>query len=67
MSKMHLQRSGEGKAARTACGRDILRTPMSVKWMTFVTLPDSQVCMRCRTSAYVKLLQRQFLRSMENI
>lgn len=35
MRKMHLDKGGLGMASRTACGRNILRTPLSTNWTEF--------------------------------
>lgn len=48
--QMHLNKSGSGMAAKTACGRNILRTPMSTNWEEFKKeLPEHQ-CAKCAAS-----------------
>ncbi len=49
MHVLHLNKSGSGMASRTACGRNILRTPMSAKWADFKN--DPQQCAKCAASA----------------
>jgi hypothetical protein len=40
--QMHLNKSGSGMALRTACGRNILSTPMSCDWEGFKLTPASK-------------------------
>lgn len=37
-------------AAHTACGRNILRTPMSCNWEGFKATPKDQQCVKCAGS-----------------
>jgi hypothetical protein len=37
-------------AARTACGRNILRTPMSTDWENFKVESPAYRCVKCATS-----------------
>lgn len=53
--QMHLDKSGSGMASVTACGRNILRTPLSVKWAEFKTLPEDQKCAKCAASKQAAL------------
>ena len=48
--QMHLNKSGSGMASKTACGRSILRTPMSVNWAGFLSEPSEFRCIKCATS-----------------
>ena len=48
--QMHLNKSGNGMASRTACGRNILRTPMSCGWIGFKATPAAQQCEKCNES-----------------
>lgn len=57
--QMHLDKSGSGMASRTACGRNILRTPMSTNWTSFKTEPVQYQCMKCRTSKQFELNTRR--------
>ena len=50
--QMHLNKSGSGMASRTACGRNILRTPMSLAWAGFKLTPRDQQCELCACSKY---------------
>ena len=53
--QMHLNKSGSGMAAKTACGRNILRTPTSTSWDDFKTLPEDQKCAKCAASKQAEL------------
>jgi hypothetical protein len=46
-------------AARTACGRNILRTPMSTDWAGFKTEPQQYQCIKCRQSKQFDLNTRR--------
>jgi hypothetical protein len=48
--QMHLNKSGSGMASKTACGRNILRTPMSVNWDGFKQEPTQYRCVKCAAS-----------------
>ena len=52
--QMHLNKSGSGMASRTACGRNILRTPLCCVWSEFTT-PAAQ---QCATSKQAELNAR---------
>ena len=56
--QMHLNKSGSGMAARTACGRNILRTPLSTTWAEFKDLPEEQKCAKCAASKQAALNAR---------
>jgi uncharacterized protein YebE (UPF0316 family) len=43
----HLNKSGYGMASKTACGRNVLRTPMSVNWTEFKQEPIQYRCVKC--------------------
>ena len=55
MRMMHLHKGGAGFAAKTACGRNLLRTPMSAPWVEFKALPEAQQCEKCRKSKQAAL------------
>jgi hypothetical protein len=55
---MHLNKSGAAMTARTACGRNILRTPMSCDWAEFKNLPENQKCEKCAASKQAALNSR---------
>lgn len=57
--QMHLDKGPVGMASRTACGRNILRTPMSTNWAEFQTEPVQFRCIRCNTSAQAEFLRRR--------
>jgi hypothetical protein len=50
MRKVHLNKSGSGMASMTACGRNILRTPMSVNWTDYKQEPLQYRCTKCESS-----------------
>jgi hypothetical protein len=56
--QMHLNKSGSGMASLTACGRNILRTPMSMAWADFRLLPEDQKCAKCAASKQAELNKR---------
>jgi hypothetical protein len=57
--QLHLNKSGSGMAAKTACGRNILRTPMSTNWAGFKTTPISHRCEKCEASKQAALNARR--------
>lgn len=56
--QVHLNKSGSGMSARTACGRNILRTPLSTTWAEFKDLPEDQKCAKCAASKQAALNSR---------
>lgn len=48
--QMHLNKSGNGLSSRTACGRNVMQTPMSVNWEDFKKTPIEYRCVKCETS-----------------
>jgi hypothetical protein len=48
--QMHLDKGPTGMASRTACGRNILRTPMSTNWENFKMEPVAYRCIKCVAS-----------------
>lgn len=50
MRVTHLNKSGSGMSSKTACGRNILRTPISTNWTNFKLLPVAQQCEKCLSS-----------------
>lgn len=48
--QMHLDKGPKGMAARTACGRNILRTAMSTHWEGFKSEPIQYRCIKCAAS-----------------
>lgn len=58
MRKMHLNKSGSGMASKTACGRNLLRTPMSTGWAEFKTERPEHQCDKCAASAQAALNAR---------
>ena len=50
MRKMHLNKGGSGWASQTACGRSMLRTPMSANWADFKKEETQHQCDKCLAS-----------------
>ena len=48
--QMHLNKSGSGFTSRTACGRNILRTPMSTDWENYKMEANAYRCIKCEQS-----------------
>jgi len=59
--QMHLNKSGTGLGAKTACGRNLLRTPMSCAWAQFKATPVEQQCSKCADSKHVAVRNRMDL------
>lgn len=57
--QMHLKKSGSGMASNTACGRNILRSPMCCGWERFKLLPTDQQCEKCAASKQAVLNARR--------
>jgi len=55
--QLHLNKSGSGMASKTACGRNILRTPMSSTWSEFKVATDR--CIKCEGSKQFALNLRR--------
>lgn len=56
MRVMHLNKYGTGMLSRTACGRNILRTPMSGTWSEFKA--DQYQCSLCANSKQASFFKR---------
>jgi hypothetical protein len=56
--QMHLNKGPSGMASKTACGRNILRTPMSANWVEFNLEPENQKCEKCKNSKQAKVNAR---------
>lgn len=55
MRVVHLNKSGAGWTSHTACGRNLLRTPMSANWSDFKQEPLQFRCIKCATSKQFEL------------
>ena len=55
--QLHLNKSGAGMAAMTACGRNILRTPLSANWDDFKV--STYQCIKCTESRQAALNARR--------
>lgn len=61
---MHLHTTGSGMAVKTACGRNILRTPMSTGFSEFLT--SEQPCDKCKASKTFSVLLRKHNAALAN-
>lgn len=50
MRVTHLNKGPAGMASMTACGRNILRTPISVNWNDFKQEAVQHRCIKCAAS-----------------
>lgn len=50
MRVTHLNKGGAGFAFKTACGRNLLRTPISVNWDEFKQESKELQCAKCVAS-----------------
>ena len=57
--QMHLYKGTSGMASRTACGRNILRTPMSTNWAGFLEEKVEYRCIKCSNSKQAEVNARQ--------
>lgn len=58
--QMHLNKSGGmSMASMTACGRNILRTPMSCNWAGFKLTREQERCVKCVASKQAALNARR--------
>jgi hypothetical protein len=55
---LHLNKSGSGMASMTACGRNVLRTPMSVNWADYKNENAAYRCVKCDASKQFALNTR---------
>lgn len=58
MRVTHLNKGGEGWASKTACGRNMLRTPFSINWSDFKKEPTQYRCIKCVASKQFELNTR---------
>jgi len=64
--QMHLNKGPTGMAARTACGRNILRTPMSTDWENFKMEAAAYRCIKCVSSKQFEVNTRMDARKAIN-
>jgi hypothetical protein len=57
--QLHLNKSGVGMTSKTACGRNILRTPISAAWAEFNAAPEHKKCEKCANSKQAALNSRK--------
>ena len=58
--QMHLNSPiGKGMAVKTACGRNILRTPLSTNWQGFLEELEENRCIKCANSKQAELNARR--------
>jgi hypothetical protein len=55
MRVTHLNKGPLGMASMTACGRNILRTPISCNWSDFKQEPVEYRCIKCSDSKQFEL------------
>lgn len=55
MRVTHLNKGGDGWASKTACGRNMLRTPISMNWADFKKEPTEYRCIKCVDSKQFSL------------
>ena len=58
--QVHLNKAGAGMAAKTACGRNILNTPISTNWQEFKNELPTHQCQKCANSKQAALNARNF-------
>jgi len=58
---MHLNKSGSGFSSMTACGRNLLRTPLSTDWEGFKFEHSQYRCVKCEESKQFALNTRRDL------
>jgi hypothetical protein len=56
---MHLNKSGSGFFAKTACGRNVVRTPVSCNWAGFKLTQEDEQCAKCAASKQAELNARR--------
>ena len=57
--QMHLNKAGSKFAAKTACGRNVLRTPVSCNWAGFKLTQEDEQCAKCAASKQAELNARR--------
>jgi len=55
MRVTHLNKSGSGFTSKTACGRNIMRTPISMNWIDYKNEPIQFRCIKCESSKQAEL------------
>ena len=63
----HLNKSGSGWASKTACGRGLLRTPISTDWEGFKNEAAKYQCVKCAASKQAELNARRDLAAWEPV
>ena len=63
MRVMHLDKSGSGWSFKTACGRNMLRTPMSTNWSDFKQEPVQYRCIKCSSSKQFEVNTKMDIRN----
>jgi len=58
MRVLHLNKSGNGLASKTACGRDAVNTPMSANWTEYKAATGAR-CARCEASKQAELNRKR--------
>lgn len=58
MNQIHLDKNSGGMAFTTACGRNILRTPLSSTWAEFKASKPEHRCEKCEASKHAAFLTK---------
>ena len=66
MRVTHLNKSGSGFTSKTACGRNILRTPISLNWTDYKTEPAQYRCIKCESSKQAEVNIRMDAKKLIN-
>jgi hypothetical protein len=66
MRVTHLNKSGSGFTSKTACGRNILRTPISLNWTDYKIEPVQYRCIKCEASKQAEVNTRMDAKKLIN-
>lgn len=63
MRVTHLNKSGSGWSSKTACGRNLLRTPISTNWSEFKQESAQLRCVKCVASKQFEVNTKMDIRN----
>ncbi len=63
----HLDKSGSGWSSKTACGRSMLRTPLSANWEDFKKEAPKLRCVKCVESKQFLVNEKMDARKLEAV
>jgi hypothetical protein len=63
---LHLNKSGSGMASKTACGRNVLRTPFSANWTEYKTDSSFVKCEKCEASKQAEVNRKSDAKKEES-